>query len=168
MTFQDVARPAPRNFSLSSRVRACRKRDQRFYVAETGGGATSRLYCYFVILWNYSLFNEKKINTLPLFWTRETIAGFVQVQIEILFASFHHWTHDTFVQLNTFYLLFPLDLNRQEKVFRFKNNRFQVIYTRNNLFSRPEKISKNFQKCLSASAWKNGKRRNWMKRNSVS
>lgn len=49
MTFQDVARPAPRNFSLSSRVRACRKRDQRFYVVETGGGATSRLYCYFVI-----------------------------------------------------------------------------------------------------------------------
>lgn len=50
MTFQDVARPAPRNFSLSSRVRACRKRDQRFYVAETEEGATSRLYCYFVIL----------------------------------------------------------------------------------------------------------------------
>lgn len=146
MTFQDVARPAPRNFSLSSRVRACRKPDQRFYVAETGGGATSRLYCYFVILWNYSLFNEKKINTFPLFWTQETIAGFVQVQIEILFASFHHWTHDTFVQLNTFYLLFPLDLNRQEKLFRFKNNRFQVIYTRNNLFLSSWKNLEEFSK----------------------
>lgn len=146
MTFQDVARPAPRNFSLSSRVRACRKRDQKFYVAETGGGATSRLYCYFVILWNYSLFNEKKINTLPLFWTRETIAGFVQVQIEILFASFHHWIHDTFIQLNTFYLLFPLDLNRQEKLFRFKNNRFQVIYTRNNLFLSSWKNLEEFSK----------------------
>lgn len=53
---------------------------------------------------------------------------------------------DTFVQLNTFYLLFPLDLNRQEKVFRFKNNRFQVIYTRNNLFLSSWKNLEEFSK----------------------
>lgn len=71
---------------------------------------------------------KRKSIRFHLFGHKKLLQDLFKSKFYLLRSIIEYMIH-SFSWMRTFYLLFPLDLNRQEKVFRFKNNRFQVIYT---------------------------------------